>query len=102
MEDCRKWVRSKLQERDCKPSEFVRTVPCYDPSQAGVEGASAGMSLFPLQCLHCKPEIKICLACSLISDIDEVFGLISSPSYLIIPLLILCVVSMHVCCRCLL
>ncbi|CAL5204945.1 unnamed protein product [Lathyrus oleraceus] len=41
MEDCRKWVRSKLQERDCKPSEFVRTVPCYDPSQAGVEGASA-------------------------------------------------------------
>ncbi|CAK8568534.1 unnamed protein product [Lathyrus sativus] len=41
MEDCRKWVRSKLQEWGCKPSEFVRTVPCYDPSQAGVDGASA-------------------------------------------------------------
>lgn len=48
MEDCRQWVRSRLQERGCKPFEFVRTVSCHDPSQANVDGASAGMSLFPL------------------------------------------------------
>jgi hypothetical protein len=77
MEDCRQWVRSKLQERGCKPFEFVRTVPCYDPSKASDNGASAGMSLFPLQCLHCK----ICLACSLVTNIHEVFGLISSSGY---------------------
>jgi lariat debranching enzyme len=41
MEDCRQWVRSKLQERGCKPFEFVRTVPCYDPSKASDNGASA-------------------------------------------------------------
>lgn len=41
MEDCRKWVKSKLQERGCKPPEFVRTVPCYDPSQADVNGDSS-------------------------------------------------------------
>jgi len=62
MDDCRKWVKSKLQERGCKPPEFVRTVPCYDPSQADVNGDSSGMSLFLLQCLHCQPLIKICLA----------------------------------------
>lgn len=45
MEDCREWVRSRLQERGCKPSEFVRTAPCYDPSQANVDGRSAGMSV---------------------------------------------------------
>ncbi|GAU27056.1 hypothetical protein TSUD_314180 [Trifolium subterraneum] len=42
MEDCRQWVRNKLQERGSKPFEFVRTVPCYDPSQASDDGASAG------------------------------------------------------------
>lgn len=41
MEDCRQWVRSRLQERGCKPFEFVRTVSCHDPSQANVDGASA-------------------------------------------------------------
>lgn len=41
MEDCRKWVKSKLQEKGCKPPEFVRTVPCYDPSQADVNGDSS-------------------------------------------------------------
>jgi hypothetical protein len=80
MEDCRKWVKSKLQEKGCKPPEFVRTVPCYDPSQADVNGDSSGMSLFLLQCLHCKPLIKICLACSLVMDAREVFGLISCSS----------------------
>ncbi|GAU27057.1 hypothetical protein TSUD_314190 [Trifolium subterraneum] len=41
MGDCRQWVRNKLQERGCKPFEFVRTVPCYDPSQASDDRASA-------------------------------------------------------------
>ena len=34
MEDCLEWVRSRLQERGCKPFEFVRTAPCYDPSRS--------------------------------------------------------------------
>jgi len=77
MDDCRKWVKSKLQEKGCKPPEFVRTVPCYDPSQADVSGDSSGMSLFLLQCSHCKLLIKIYLACCLVMDAREVFGLIS-------------------------
>lgn len=41
MEDCLEWVRSKLQERGCKPFEFVRTAPCYDPSRSNFDGAFA-------------------------------------------------------------
>ncbi|XP_054818205.1 lariat debranching enzyme [Prosopis cineraria] len=41
MEDCRQWVRSRLQEREHKPFEFVRTAPCYDPSQSNVRGSFA-------------------------------------------------------------
>ncbi|CAH1454209.1 unnamed protein product [Lactuca virosa] len=34
MEECRKWVKSKLKSRgSSKPFEFVRTVPCYNSSQ---------------------------------------------------------------------
>eukprot|EP00257_Ricinus_communis_P014719 XP_015572464.1 lariat debranching enzyme [Ricinus communis] len=33
MEDCRQWVRSRLQERGAKPYDFARTVPPFDPSQ---------------------------------------------------------------------
>ncbi|KAJ4707738.1 Lariat debranching enzyme [Melia azedarach] len=33
MQDCRQWVRSRLQERGAKPFEFARTVPCYNRSQ---------------------------------------------------------------------
>ncbi|XP_071707027.1 lariat debranching enzyme [Rutidosis leptorrhynchoides] len=34
MEDCRRWVKSKMQSRGSKPFEFVRTVPCYKSSQS--------------------------------------------------------------------
>lgn len=44
MNDCRQWVRSRLQERGAKPFEFVRTVPCYDASQSLSIGAFAGNS----------------------------------------------------------
>ncbi|KAL4566135.1 hypothetical protein LXL04_030245 [Taraxacum kok-saghyz] len=33
MEECREWVKSKLESRGTKPFEFVRTVPCHNPSQ---------------------------------------------------------------------
>lgn len=32
-EECRKWVKSKVQSRGSKPFEFVRTVPCHNSSQ---------------------------------------------------------------------
>nr|XP_023927815.1 lariat debranching enzyme isoform X2 [Quercus suber]POE91491.1 lariat debranching enzyme [Quercus suber] len=34
VEDSRQWLKSRLQERGAKPFEFVRTVPCYNPSQS--------------------------------------------------------------------
>ncbi|KAL4350660.1 hypothetical protein HN51_032363 [Arachis hypogaea] len=42
MDDCRQWVRSRLQQRGCKPFEFVKTAPCYDPSQSNFHGSFAG------------------------------------------------------------
>lgn len=48
MEDCREWVRSKLRERGCKPFEFVRTAPSYDPSQSHVDDTFSGMSFVPI------------------------------------------------------
>lgn len=44
MKNCRQWVRSRLQERGYKPFEFVRTAPCYDPSQSNVDSTFAGNS----------------------------------------------------------
>ncbi|KAJ7966310.1 Lariat debranching enzyme [Quillaja saponaria] len=41
-EDCCQWVRSRLQEKGAKPSEFVRTVPCYDPSQSRTNDSFSG------------------------------------------------------------
>lgn len=34
MQDCRNWVRSQLLTRGARPFEFVRTAPCYDPTQS--------------------------------------------------------------------
>ena len=42
LEDCRQWVRSRLQERGTKPYEFARTVPAFDPSQPDLTNASSG------------------------------------------------------------
>ncbi|XP_014498779.1 lariat debranching enzyme [Vigna radiata var. radiata] len=39
MEDCLEWVRSRLREKGCKPFEFVRTAPSYDPSRSNFGGA---------------------------------------------------------------
>ncbi|XP_027355200.1 lariat debranching enzyme [Abrus precatorius] len=47
MKDCHEWVRRRLQERGCKPFEFVRTAPCYDPSQSNFDGAFAVNSRNP-------------------------------------------------------
>lgn len=41
-EDCRQWVRSRLQARGTKPFEFVQTAPCYNPSQSGTKGSFSG------------------------------------------------------------
>lgn len=45
MQECREWVRSKLQTRGAKPFEFVRTVPCYNPSQSVANGSFSGKIL---------------------------------------------------------
>ncbi|XP_052190135.1 lariat debranching enzyme isoform X2 [Diospyros lotus] len=34
IQECRQWVSNKLQTRGAKPFEFVRTVPCYNPSRS--------------------------------------------------------------------
>ncbi|XP_020976866.1 uncharacterized protein LOC107639373 isoform X3 [Arachis ipaensis] len=41
MDDCCQWVRSRLQQRGCKPFEFVKTALCYDPSQSNFHGSFA-------------------------------------------------------------
>lgn len=33
IQESREWVRKKLEERQFKPIEFVKTVPAYNPSQ---------------------------------------------------------------------
>ncbi|QHO07553.1 Lariat debranching enzyme [Arachis hypogaea] len=48
MDDCCQWVRSRLQQRGCKPFEFVKTALCYDPSQSNFHGSFAGISLFSI------------------------------------------------------
>lgn len=42
MQDCRQWVRSRLQTRGAKPFEFAQTVPSYDPSQLDSNNLSFG------------------------------------------------------------
>ncbi|KAA8528407.1 hypothetical protein F0562_035762 [Nyssa sinensis] len=42
MQECRAWVRNRLQTRGAKPFEFMRTVPCYDPSQPVSHGSHTG------------------------------------------------------------
>ena len=44
MEDSLEWVRSRLREKGCKPFEFVKTAPCYDPSRSNSDGAFTGIS----------------------------------------------------------
>ncbi|KAI3426524.1 DBR1 domain-containing protein [Psidium guajava] len=41
MQDCRQWVRNRLQERGARPFEFERTVPCHNPSQCSPNGSPA-------------------------------------------------------------
>lgn len=47
MQECRQWVSNKLQTRGAKPFEFVRTVPCYNPSQSVSNGSFMGYSRNP-------------------------------------------------------
>ncbi|KAF3446158.1 hypothetical protein FNV43_RR11337 [Rhamnella rubrinervis] len=42
MEDCRRWVKSRLRTRGVKPFEFTRTVPCHNPSKSVSSGSSDG------------------------------------------------------------
>ncbi|KAK9270724.1 hypothetical protein L1049_026307 [Liquidambar formosana] len=42
MNDCRQWVRSRLQTIGAKPFEFVRTVACHDPSQSVSNSSCTG------------------------------------------------------------
>ena len=57
MDDCRHWVRSRLQERGCKPFEFVRTAPCYDPPQSNFDGSFAGISFYKSYFLNIRLRI---------------------------------------------
>ena len=57
MDDCRQWVRSRLQESGCKPFEFVRTASCYDPSQSNFDGSFAGISFYKSYILNIRLRI---------------------------------------------
>ncbi|CAN6682520.1 unnamed protein product [Malus baccata var. baccata] len=41
-QECRQWVRSKLQARGARPFEFTQTVPPYNPSQSVTYGSFPG------------------------------------------------------------
>ncbi|GAB4839236.1 lariat debranching enzyme [Ancistrocladus abbreviatus] len=40
IQDCRQWVRSRLQSRGTQPFEFAQTAPCYDSSDSVSNGHS--------------------------------------------------------------
>ncbi|KAJ4966065.1 hypothetical protein NE237_017914 [Protea cynaroides] len=42
LQDCRQWVRSRLNARGSKPFDFIRTVPPYDPFQSVMEASLSG------------------------------------------------------------
>ncbi|KAL5559621.1 hypothetical protein UlMin_035832 [Ulmus minor] len=42
MQDCRQWVKTRLQARGAKPFEFARAVPCFDPSKPVSSGSACG------------------------------------------------------------
>lgn len=42
IQECRQWVRGKLQTRSARPFEFARTVPCHDPYQSGPNSPCTG------------------------------------------------------------
>ncbi|XP_031118995.1 lariat debranching enzyme [Ipomoea triloba] len=42
LQECRHFVRNKLQSRGAKPFDFVRTVPCHDPCQPLANGVFSG------------------------------------------------------------
>ncbi|KAL6983084.1 lariat debranching enzyme, partial [Sarracenia purpurea var. burkii] len=42
MQECRQWVSNRLQTRGAKTFEFVRTVPCHNPSQSASNGSFPG------------------------------------------------------------
>ncbi|GJX61912.1 putative UPF0481 protein [Tanacetum coccineum] len=44
MEECSKWVRSKLQSRGTKPFEFVRTVPCHNSTKTAANDSFSGVT----------------------------------------------------------
>ncbi|KAL3514314.1 hypothetical protein ACH5RR_027031 [Cinchona calisaya] len=50
MQECRQFVRDKLQARGAKPFDFVQTVPCHDPS------GSAAISFFSGHCRNPQTE----------------------------------------------
>ncbi|KAJ4836997.1 hypothetical protein Tsubulata_022209 [Turnera subulata] len=41
LQDCRQWVRSKLQGRGTRPFEFARTAPPFDPTHSELSGSFA-------------------------------------------------------------
>ncbi|PWA70492.1 Lariat debranching enzyme, C-terminal [Artemisia annua] len=47
MEECRQWVRSKLQSRGTKPFGFVRTVPCHNSTQTVANRSFSGHNRNP-------------------------------------------------------
>lgn len=76
LQDCRHWVRSKLQGRGTKPFEFARTAPPFDPTQSKLK------SSFP-EC-HRNPQTEAflqLLELPYLLDSTSISGeLIQSPS----------------------
>ncbi|KAL0016577.1 hypothetical protein SO802_003646 [Lithocarpus litseifolius] len=54
VEDSRQWLKSRLQERGAKPFEFVRTVPCYNPSQSVSNHSFSGIIMKSLDYFDLK------------------------------------------------
>lgn len=45
MQECHQFVRDKLQARGAKPFDFVKTVPCHDPSGSVTNSSFSGEDL---------------------------------------------------------
>ncbi|KAL0397576.1 UNVERIFIED_CONTAM: Lariat debranching enzyme [Sesamum calycinum] len=70
IEECRQFVRNKLQMRGSKPFEFVRTAPCHNPSQSVANNFPSGHCRNPqTEALLQLLELKYCLDTS--AELEE-------------------------------
>ncbi|XP_051139333.1 lariat debranching enzyme isoform X2 [Andrographis paniculata] len=62
LEDCRRFVKNKIQIQGGKPFEFARTAPCHDPSRSFAENLPSGHIRNPqTEALLQLLELQYCL-----------------------------------------